>query len=177
MLTKDQKKNYIAEMSAQFENSKAVMVTHYQGLTMTQLDELRAKMREHGIIFKITKNRITKLALEKTKCKDLSNLFTGPTAVAFGEDAIMSARILSKFAKDNENLKLIGGIMDEEVLDQAGVQNVASLPTLDEARANIVGILNAPASKLVSILLAYSEKMSICRQKILKHNPKSKKYA
>ena len=117
-------------------------------------------MREHGIIFKITKNRITKLALEKTKCKDLSDLFTGPTAVAFGEDAIMSARILSKFAKDNENLKLIGGIMDNEVLDQAGVQNVASLPTLDEARANIVGILNAPASKLVSILLAYSEKMS-----------------
>ena len=136
------------------------MVTHYQGLTMTQLDELRAQMREHGIIFKITKNRITKLALEKTKCKDLSNLFTGPTAVAFGEDAIMSARILSKFAKNNENLKLIGGIMDNEVLDQAGVQNVASLPTLDEARANIVGILNAPASKLVSILLAYSEKMS-----------------
>ena len=70
MLTKEQKKNYISEMSTQFENSKAVMVTHYQGLTMTQLDELRAKMREHGIIFKITKNRITKLALEKTKCKD-----------------------------------------------------------------------------------------------------------
>ena len=75
MLTKEQKKNYISEMTTQFENSKAVMVTHYQGLTMTQLDELRAQMREHGIIFKITKNRITKLALEKTKCKDLSNLF------------------------------------------------------------------------------------------------------
>ena len=101
MMNKDQKKNYIAEMTTQFENSKAVMVTHYQGLTMTQLDELRSKMREHGIIFKITKNRITKLALEKTKCKDLSNLFTGPTAVAFGEDAIMSARILSKFAIAN----------------------------------------------------------------------------
>ena len=67
MLTKEQKKNYISEMTTQFENSKAVMVTHYQGLTMTQLDDLRAKMREHGIIFKITKNRITKLALEKTK--------------------------------------------------------------------------------------------------------------
>ena len=160
MLTKEQKKNYISEMTTQFDNSKAVMVTHYQGLTMTQLDDLRAKMREHGIIFKITKNRITKLALEKTKCKGLSDLFTGPTAVAFGEDAIMSARILSKFAKDNENLKLIGGIMENEVLDQAGVQNVASLPTLDEARANIIGILNAPASKLVSIFLAYSEKMS-----------------
>ena len=159
-MTKEQKKVYIDEMSKQFENSKAVMVTHYQGLTMPQIDELRSKMREHGIIFKITKNRITKLALEKTRCKDLANLFTGPTAVAFGEDAIISARILSKFAKDNENLKLIGGIMENEVLDQAGVQNVATLPTLDEARANIVGILNAPASKLVSILLARSEKMS-----------------
>ena len=160
MLTKEQKKNYISEMTTQFENSKAVMVTHYQGLTMPQIDELRSKMREHGIIFKITKNRITKLALEKTRCKDLAGLFTGPTAVAFGEDAIISARILSKFSKDNENLKLIGGIMENEVLDQAGVQNVATLPTLDEARANIVGILNAPASKLVSILLARSEKMS-----------------
>ena len=159
-MTKEQKKVYIDEMSKQFENSKAVMVTHYQGLTMPQMDELRSKMREHGIIFKITKNRITKLALEKTRCKDLAGLFTGPTAVAFGEDAIISARILSKFAKDNENLKLIGGIMENEVLDQAGVQNVATLPTLDEARANIVGILNAPASKLVSILLARSEKMS-----------------
>ena len=158
-MTKEQKKVYIDEISKQFENSKAVMVTHYQGLTMPQIDELRAKMREHGIIFKITKNRITKLALEKTRCKDLAGLFTGPTAVAFGEDAIISARILSKFAKDNENLKLIGGIMENEVLDQAGVQNVATLPTLDEARANIVGILNAPASKLVSILLARSEKM------------------
>jgi len=160
MMNKEQKQKYISDIASQFENSKAVMVTHYQGLTMVQLDELRSKMREHGIIFKITKNRITKLALEKTKCKDLSNLFSGPTAVAFGADAIISARILSKFAKDNSNLKLIGGIMDNEVLDQAGVLNVASLPTLDEARANIVGILNASASKLVSILLARSEKMS-----------------
>jgi large subunit ribosomal protein L10 len=159
-MNKEQKKNYISEMSTQFENSKAIMVTHYQGLTMPQLDDLRAKMREKGIIFKITKNRITKLALEKTKCKDLTNLFTGPTAVAFSNDAIISARILSKFAKDNEKLKLLGGIMGNEVLDQAAVQNVANLPTLDEARAKIVGILATPASKFVSILLARSEKMS-----------------
>ena len=161
MMNKEQKKIYISEIATQFENSEAVLVTHYQGLTMTQLNELRSNMREHGIIFKITKNRITKIALEKTKCKDLSNLFTGPTAVAFGSDAIMSARILSKFSKDNENLKLIGGLMGTEVLDQAGIQNVAILPTLDEARAKIVGILATPASKLVSILLARSEKMSI----------------
>ena len=160
MMNKDKKKIYIEEMKNFFNKTPTVLVTHYQGLTVKEIDKLRAEMRKHGILFKITKNRITKLALEKTKCKDLSNLFTGPTAVAFGEDAIMSARILSKFAKDNENLKLIGGIMDNEVLDQAGVQNVASLPTLDEARANIVGILNASASKLISILLAHSEKMS-----------------
>ena len=160
MMNKEQKKNYISEITTQFENSESVLVTHYQGLTMTQLDELRSKMREHGIIFKITKNRITKLALEKTKCKDLSNLFNGPTAVAFGNDAIISARILSKFSKDNDNLKLLGGIMGKDILDQAGVQNVANLPTLDEARAKIVGILATPASKLVSILLARSEKMS-----------------
>ena len=147
-------------MESQFQNNESVLVTHYQGLTMPQLDELRAKMREHGIIFKITKNRITKLALEKTKCKELSNLFTGATAVAFSDDAIISARILSKFAKENENLKLLGGIMGEELLDKEAVQNVANLPTLDEARAKIVGILATPASKIVSILLARSEKMS-----------------
>ena len=160
MMNKEQKKNYISTMEAQFQNNEAVLVTHYQGLTMTQLDTLRAEMREHGIKFQITKNRITKLALEKTKCKGLSNLFTGATAVAFSNDAIISARILSKFAKTNENLKLLGGVMGNDVLDQVGVQNVANLPTLDEARANIVGILATPASKFVSILLARSEKMS-----------------
>jgi large subunit ribosomal protein L10 len=159
-MNKEQKKNYIADITAKFENSEAVLVTHYQGLTMTQLDELRSQMREYGIKFQITKNRITKIALEKTKCKDLSNLFTGPTAVAFSSDAIISARILSKFSKNNENLKLLGGIMGNDLLDQEAVQNVANLPTLDEARAKIVGILSTPASKLVSILLARSEKMS-----------------
>ena len=159
-MNKEQKKNYISEMESKFQNNEAVLVTHYQGLTMTQLDDLRAKMREHGIKFQITKNRITKLALANTKCKELTNLFTGATAVAFSNDAIISARILSKFAKDNENLKLLGGIMNGDVLDQAGVLIVANLPTLDEARAKIVGILATPPSKIVSILLARSEKMS-----------------
>ena len=159
-MDKVQKENYIKEMTAQFENSEAVLVTHYQGLSVKQLDDLRKQMREHGIKFQITKNRITKLALKDTKCKNLTDLFTGPTAVALSKDAITSAKILTKFAKENANLKIIGGIMGNDVLDVAGVQNVATLPTLDEARANIIGILNASASKLVSILLARSEKMS-----------------
>ena len=170
MMNKEQKKNYISEMTTQFENSKAIMVTHYQGLTMTQLDELRAKMREHGIIFKITKNRITKLALEKTRCKDLSNLFTGPTAVALSQDAISSAKILTNFSKDNKNLKILGGIMGNEILDVAGVKNVATLPSLEEARAKIVGILASPAQKLVSILLAPGSKIAnLARAKSLKN--------
>ena len=161
MMNKEQKKNYIAEMAANFENSEAVLVTHYQGLTVKQLDELRKQMREQGIQFKITKNRITKLALEKTKCKDLANLFTGPTAVALSKDAISTAKILTKFSKENNNLKILGGIMGKEILDVVAVANVATLPTLDEARAKIAVILRLPAQKIASILLAPASKIAI----------------
>ena len=161
MMSKEKKQTYINEMKSQFDNSEAVIVAHYQGLTVSQLDELRANMREHGIQFKITKNRITKLALEQTRCKELSDLFKGPTAVALSEDAITSAKILTKFSKDNENLKILGGIMGNDILDVEGVKNVATLPTLDEARAKIVGILSSPAQKLVSILLAPASKIAI----------------
>ena len=161
MMNKQQKKTYISEMTAQFENSEAVLVTHYQGLNVKQLDELRKQMREHGIHFKVTKNRITKLALKNSKCKDLTNLFTGPTAIALSEDAITSAKILTKFSKENKNLKILGGIMGKEILDIAGVANVATLPTLNEARAKIVGILRSPAQKIASILLAPASKIAI----------------
>jgi len=161
MMNKEKKKTYISEMTSQFDKSEAVIVTHYQGLTVNQLDELRAKMREHGIIFKITKNRITKLALEKTRCKDLSDLFSGPTAVALSKDAITSAKILTNFSKENKSLKILGGIMGNDILDVAGVKNVATLPTLDEARAKIVGILRSPAQKIASILLAPASKIAI----------------
>ena len=161
MMSKEKKKLYIDDMKNQFDKSEAVIVAHYQGLTVSQLDELRAKMREHGIIFKITKNRITKLALEQTRCKELKDLFKGPTAVALSQDAITSAKILTKFSKENENLKILGGIMGSDILDVMGVQNVATLPTLDEARAKIVGILRSPAQKLASILLAPGSKIAI----------------
>ena len=160
-MNKEKKKNYINQMTTQFDKSEAVIVAHYQGLTVKQLDDLRSQMRKHGIVFKVTKNRITKLALEKTKCKELSNLFTGPTAVALSEDAITSAKILTKFSKDNNNLKILGGIMGTDILDVAGVQNVATLPSLDEARAKIIGILRSPAQKIASILLAPASKIAI----------------
>ena len=161
MMNKEEKKQYISDMTNQFENSEAVIVTHYQGLTMNQLDDLRAEMRQHGIKFKITNNRITKLALEKTRCKELSKLFSGPTAVALSSDAITSAKILTNFSKENSNLKILGGIMGEDILDVAGVKNVATLPSLEEARAKIVGILRSPAQKIASILLAPASKIAI----------------
>ena len=161
MMNKEKKKMYIEEMKDFFKKKSSMLVTHYQGLTVKQIDELRSEMRKHGILFKITKNRITKLALEGSKFKKLENLFSGPTAVAFSEDAITSAKILTKFAKSNSNLKIICGIMEEEPLSLEDVAKIATLPTLNEARANIVGILAAPAQKIMSILLAPGSKIAI----------------
>ena len=131
MMNKEKKKLYIEEMKSYFNKTSSVLITHYQGLTVKQIDELKSEMRKHGILFKITKNRITKLALEGTKYKKLENLFKGPTAVAFSDDAISSAKILTKFAKSNSNLKIIGGIMEEEPLSLEEVAKIATLPTLD----------------------------------------------
>ena len=160
-MNKEKKKIYIEEMKGFFSKTKSIFVTHYQGLSVKQIDQLRSEMREKGIMFKITKNRITKLALEGTKYKKLENLFSGPTAVAFSEDAITSAKILTKFAKNNSNLKIIGGIMEEEPLSLEEVAKIATLPTLDEARGKIVGILATPAQKIISILLAPGSKIAI----------------
>ena len=161
MMNKEKKKIYIEEMKKFFSTTTSVFVTHYQGLNVKELDQLRNEMRKNGILFRITKNKITKLALQDTKYKKLENLFNGPTAVAFSDDAITSAKILTKFAKTNSNLKIIGGIMEDEPLSKEEVANIATLPTLDEARAKIVGILKAPAQKIMSILLAPGSKIAI----------------
>jgi len=161
MINKEKKATYIDEMKNFFSTKSSVFITHYQGLTVKQIDELRSEMRKNGILFKITKNRITKLALEGSKYKKLESLFSGPTAVAFSDDAISSAKILTKFAKKNSNLKIIGGIMEDEPLSIEDVEKIATLPTLDEARAQIVGILSTPAQKLISILLAPGSKIAI----------------
>ena len=161
MMNKDKKKIYMEEMKNFFKKTSSIFVTHYQGLTVKQIDKLREEMRKHGILFKITKNRITKLALEGSKFKKLENLFSGPTAIAFSEDAITSAKILTKFAKSNSNLKIIGGIMDKEPLTVEDVEKIATLPTLDEARTKIISILRAPAQKIMSILLAPGSKIAI----------------
>ena len=159
-MNKETKKNYIEEMKKVFSSNEAVMIAHYQGLNVVQLDALRKELRENGIVFKETKNRITKLAVKETPLKELEKFFTGPTATAVSSDPFMSARILTKFAKSNDKLKIVAGFMEGKVIDQAEVAKIASLPTLNEARANIVGILKAPAQKIIGILLAQSKKIA-----------------
>ena len=170
MMNREAKKSYIEEMKKSFSSNTSVMIAQYQGLNVNELDELRKQLREKGIIFKITKNRITKLAIKDSPVKDLEKYFTGPTAAAISSDAISTAKILTKFSKTNNKLKIIAGFMDGKVLDEKEVSIIATLPSLEEARAKIVGILTSPAQKLVSILLAPGSKIAnLARAKSLKN--------
>ena len=144
------------------------MIAQYQGLNVNELDELRKELREKGVLFKVTKNRITKIAIKETPVKDLEKYFTGPTAAALSSDPITTAKILTNFAKTHKNLKIVAGFMDGKVLDQKEVAIIAALPTLEEARAKIVGILSSPAQKLVSILLAPGSKIANLARKEFK---------
>ncbi|MAV05719.1 MAG: 50S ribosomal protein L10 [Candidatus Pelagibacter sp.] len=169
-MSKDAKKNYIEEMKKNFTSNESIMIAQYQGLNVNELDELRKQLREKGILFKITKNKITKIAIKDSPVKDLEKYFTGPTAAAMSSDAITTAKILTKFAKSHDKLKIVAGFMDGKVLDNKEVAIIATLPTLDEARAKIVGILATPAQKLVSILLAPGSKIAnLARAKSLKN--------
>jgi large subunit ribosomal protein L10 len=170
MMDKEAKKSYVEEMKKNFTSNESVMIAQYQGLNVTELDELRKELRDKGILFKITKNRITKIAIKETPVKELEKYFTGPTAAAISSDPITTAKILTKFAKSHDKLKIVAGFMDGKVLDQKEVAIIATLPSLEEARANIVGILATPAQKLVSILLAPGSKIAnLARAKSLKN--------
>ena len=170
MMTKEAKKIYVEEMKQNFTANESVLIAQYQGLNVNELDLLRKELREKGIIFKVTKNKITKLAIKDSPVKELEKYFTGPTAAALSSDPITTAKILTKFAKSHNKLKIIAGFMDGKVLDEKEVAIIATLPSLEEARAKIVGILASPAQKLVSILLAPGSKIAnLARAKSLKN--------
>ena len=147
MMNKEAKKIYVEEMKKNFTANDSVMIAQYQGLNVNELDKLRKELRDKGILFKITKNRITKIAIKDTPKKDLEKYFTGPTAAAISSDPISTAKILTNFSKTNKNLKIVAGYMDGKVLDENEVAIIATLPSLEEARAKIVGILSSPAQK------------------------------
>ena len=149
-----QKAELVTSLNGVFANSAAVIVTHYSGLTVAEISDLRRQMAEAGASFKVSKNRLAKLALEGTPAAGISDLFTGPTAIAYSDDPVAPAKVAVKFAKDNEKLVILGGSMGETVLDPNGVKALADLPSLDELRGKIVGLLQAPATKIAGVLAA-----------------------
>ena len=148
------KEELVSHYNGIFENAGVIVVTHYSGLSVPDLDELRHQMADVGGTVKVTKNRLVKLALAGTPNESVSEFFSGPTAIAFSEDPVASPKVSANFAKENDNLKIVGGIMDGTVLDAEGVKNLASLPSLDELRGQLVGLINAPATKIAGVLQA-----------------------
>lgn len=149
-----EKQDLVASMHEVFSSAAAVVVVHYDGLSVSEITALRASMREVGATLKVTKNRLTRLALKGTEYEGIADLFNGPTAIGYADDAVSAAKALSKYAKGNEKLRILGGGMGETVLDVNGVKALADLPSLDELRGKLVGLLQAPAQKLASVTQA-----------------------
>lgn len=149
-----QKKELVAELHQTFEGAGLVVVTHQSGMTVGESSDLRGQMRAAGAGFKVTKNRLTRLALEGTKYQALEALFTGPTAIAFSEDPVAAAKVCVEFANKNEKLTIVGGALGDKVLDVDDVKALARLPSLDELRGKIIGVLLAPATKVAGVVQA-----------------------
>lgn len=149
-----QKKELVASLKDVFSNTSVVVVTHYKGLNVAEISDLRARMREAGASFKVTKNRLAKLALEGTQCESIADLLSGPTAIGYSDDPVAAPKVLVKFAKEHEKLEILGGIMGTQALDTSGVKALADLPSLDELRAKIVGMINTPATRIAGVLQA-----------------------
>ncbi len=149
-----QKADVVSNLSGMFADSGVVVVTHYTGLSVAEITDLRTRMLAEGANFKVTKNRLAKLALNDTAKAGLSDLFTGPTAIAYSEDPIAAPRVAAKYAKENEKLVILGGMMGETLLDENGVKALASLPSLDELRGKIVGMIATPATRIAMVTSA-----------------------
>jgi large subunit ribosomal protein L10 len=149
-----QKQALVAELQETFESNNLLVLTHQSGLTVAEVSELRKQMREAGGSFKVTKNRLAKIALKGTKFEGLADQFTGPTAIAVSSDPVAAAKIAVEFAKKNEKLQIICGSLETESLDADAVKALAKLPSLDELRGKLIGLIQAPATKIAGVLQA-----------------------
>ena len=148
-MNRKQKKELVESLHKTFLNSQSIIVTHINGLTVAETTNLRSNMRDANCKFKVTKNKIVKLALKNTNFEHLDNLFTGPTAIGTSEDAIAPAKVLFDFTKESEKIKIIGGGVEKKSLSIDDISNLASLPSLDEVRSKLIGLLMAGPAKLV----------------------------
>ena len=157
-MNREEKKQLLDDLHELFNGSEIIVVSHYKGLTVAEVSELRAAIHKAGAGFRVTKNRITKLALKDTKFEGLTDLFTGPTAIAFANDPVSACKACVEFAKNNEKLVVIGGAMGTGVLTIDEINRLATIPSMDELRAKIIGLLQAPGAQLARVTKAYSEK-------------------
>ena len=160
-MNRQEKAELIETLQTTLNDSTTVVVAHQVGMTVAESSDLRAKMREAGAGFKVTKNRIAKLALNDTPHTALESLFTGPTAIGTSTDPVAAAKVLVEYAKGNDKLTIVGGSMDGKSLDKAGVEALAKLPSLDELRGKLVGILQAPAAKIARVAQAPAGKVAL----------------
>jgi len=149
-----QKQALVEMLNGDFAASACIVVTHQAGLSVEEATELRRQMRRAGAGFRVTKNRLAKRALEGTEFASLAPLFTGPTAVAFSRDPVAAAKAVVSYANRNEKLTIVGGGLAGQALDAAGVRALATLPSLDELRGKILGLIQAPATRLAGLLQA-----------------------
>ena len=154
------KQESIAELNGVFKASNVVVVAHYSGLTVTQMQNLRQQMRQAGASVKVAKNRLAKIALKDTNVASIGSLLKGPTVLAYSGDPVAAPKVAVDFAKANEQFVILGGAMGKTALDPNGVKALASLPSLDELRGKIVGLLVAPATKLAQLANAPAAKVA-----------------
>lgn len=147
------KSESIEALKSVFADAGAVVVTHYTGITVAQMEDLRHRLRQEGATLKVVKNTFVQKALAGASDETLG-MFTGPVAIAYGPDAVSAAKVAVQYAKDNEKFVIIGGLMGEQVLDAKSIDALAKLPSLDQIRAKLVGLLNAPATRVAGVLQA-----------------------
>lgn len=153
-MNRTEKEVLVGELNRTLSETAIVVVTRQSGLTVAEVSDLRVKMRNAGARYKVTKNRLARLALKGTQYEQLDALFTGPTAISTAADPVAAAKVAVNFAKANEKLTIVGGAFGDQMLDVDGIKNLATLPSLDELRGMIVGLLQAPATKLAGVVQA-----------------------
>ncbi len=157
-MNREEKTELLNTLHEVFSNAESVVITEYLGLTVAEADELRNKVRDAGASLRVTKNRIARLAVKDTKFEGLADLFKGPVAMAYASDPIAACKACVEFAKNNEKLVIVGGALSDKALTLDEIKALAAIPSMDELRAKLVGLLQAPAAKLARVTKAYSEK-------------------
>ena len=151
-MDRSQKADSVDQLNAVFQEAGVVVITRNLGLSVAQSTDLRAKMRDVGASYKVAKNRLAKLALKETQYEGLEEYLSGPTAIAYSVDPVAAAKAAVNFAKTNDKLEIVGGSMGGQLLDPAGIKALASMPSLDELRGTLVGLINAPATKIARVV-------------------------